>query len=583
MDKIKKQDKRNKPTVKRILCKPVLIPAAVLVVCLGAFLSLSLFSPKDIIARNVYIQDVNLGGMRLEEATAAIEEADYLDDIVINLEYGGQKRAVSSMDIKLSINAEESAKKALELCKSGNIFKRSYDQLLLFFTKKELGCVPRLDEEALNGILYEFGASVNGEMVDPQVAVEGETATITPGAPGQSRDTSEALNQVVNAIIDGTYDHVPLTLERSNPEDLTVDSAYELIHKEPQDAYYEYAQKSVSIVDHIVGYDADKTALETAVKQVNNGETATVPVTITQPAVTTEILQSKLFNTTLASYSTTFSTAAANRASNVALAASKINDTVLAPGQVFSYAESVGNPSEANGFLVAPVYENGKTSQGVGGGVCQVSSTLYSAVLYADLEVVQRQNHSLTVAYVPKGQDATFAYGAIDFKFKNDTDYPVKISSGASNGTLTVSIIGTKRDVDRTVQLSHKVVSTTNPTVTEKEDPTLPAGTRKVVSTGKSGYVVETTKTVYENGAVVSSKVITKSTYKMVPTEVSVGTKAAAASAPVYEVPTPAPTVAPATPAPTPEPTPPPATPAPTPAPTEQPETPTTPPAEAAE
>ena len=107
------------------------------------------------------------------------------------------------------------------------------------------------------------------------------------------------------------------------------------------------------------------------------------------------------------------------------------------PGDTFSYNETIGDTTIENGYKVASVYENGKTSTGVGGGICQVSSTLYSAVLYADLKVVERRNHSLTVGYVPKGQDATVSYGSIDFKFANNTDYPIKISSAANGGTVT--------------------------------------------------------------------------------------------------------------------------------------------------
>ena len=272
---------------------------------------------------------------------------------------------------------------------------------------------------------------------------------------------------------------------------------------------------------------------------MNSNQTAHVDAKVVMPSKTTEVLKSKLFNSTLASYSTTYSTGAVNRASNVALAASKINGTVLKPGDTFSYNETIGDTTLANGYKVAPVFENGKTSQGVGGGVCQVSSTLYSAVLYADLKVVERRNHSLTVAYVPKGQDATVSYGAIDFKFANDTEYPIKIAASTGGGTVTVSIIGTKHEPERTVKLSHSIVSTIQPVTNETNDASLPAGTRKVTVAGKTGYVVDTYKTVYENGKEISSGKITRSSYRMTPTEVTVGTKE---EAPVYVVPSPAPT-----------------------------------------
>ena len=164
-----------------------------------------------------------------------------------------------------------------------------------------------------------------------------------------------------------------------------------------------------------------------------------------------------------------------------------------------------------------------------------------SAVLYADLKVVERRNHSLTVAYAPKGQDATVSYGAIDFRFQNNMNYPVKVVASTGGGKVTVSIVGTKRDVERTVKITHAVVQTTEPTTKETPDPNLPEGTKKVTSAGRAGYVVDTYKTVIENGQEISSGKITRSTYKMVPTEVAVGTKANE-----YVAPSPAPTDPPA-------------------------------------
>ena len=193
------------------------------------------------------------------------------------------------------------------------------------------------------------------------------------------------------------------------------------------------------------------------------------------------------------------------------------------PGDTFSYNGTIGNPSLANGYKVASVFENGKTTQGVGGGVCQVSSTLYCAVLYADLSVVERHNHSLTVGYVPNGQDATVAYGSLDFKFKNNTEYPIKINSVVNGRKLSISIIGAKYSPERKIEITNKTVSTIVPTETEIPDPSLPVGTRKISATGKKGYVVDTYKTVYENGVKKSTNKITRSTYKMVPTEVLVG------------------------------------------------------------
>ena len=201
------------------------------------------------------------------------------------------------------------------------------------------------------------------------------------------------------------------------------------------------------------------------------------------------------------------------------------------PNEEFSYNSVVGKRTAENGFKEAPVFENGETVQGMGGGVCQVSSTLYSAVLYADLPVLERQNHSMTVSYVPKGQDATVAYGSIDFRFKNNIKGPIKISAKTGGKTVEMSIWGAKPEKEKKVEIINSVVETKAPTVEEVTEPTLKLGERKVISNGKTGYTVATTRKVYENGKEVKSEKMTSSKYKMIPTKVAVGS----ATVPVFE------------------------------------------------
>ncbi|MEG2380317.1 MAG: VanW family protein, partial [Oscillospiraceae bacterium] len=162
----------------------------------------------------------------------------------------------------------------------------------------------------------------------------------------------------------------------------------------------------------------------------------------TPPAVTSEMLTADLYSETLGSYNSDFGGSSAPRANNVRLASKKMNGTELMPGEVFSYNNIVGERSRANGFQAAPVFVGNKVESGLGGGVCQPSSTLYSAVLYANLEIVERNQHSLSVSYMPGGMDATVSYGSLDFRFKNNTPYPVKVLAIPDGGTLKCSILG---------------------------------------------------------------------------------------------------------------------------------------------
>lgn len=531
--------KREKSKQNSKTQKIIIISSIVIVVLFGCFLSAGALMPKDRIANNIIISDTDLSGMTLSEAQDAVLKINSFEGITISITSHGMKTQFSADDIALTPNPEKTAQKAFEIGKSKNIFKNSCDFFRLLFSEEEVGLIPSADSEALDNLLYSFGTTFNGEFTDYQISIVNDHASVTPRIAGQDKNTETARNEILASIENGIFTDIPVTLNKSDSTPITADELYERLFALPQDAVFEYNGNEIVIKKEVVGIDADKNILSDYVSLLNSNQTVKIPVTVKNPGVTAESLQAKLFNTTLASYSTTYSTSAVGRASNVALAASSINGKVLMPGDTFSYNETIGDTTIENGYKVAPVFENGKTSQGVGGGICQVSSTLYSAVLYADLKVVERRNHSLTVGYVPKGQDATVSYGSLDFKFANNTDYPIKISAVANGGTVTVSIIGTKRDTDRTVKLTHTIVSTTQPTTNETPDPNLPANARKVTSAGKNGYVVDTYKTIFENGQQISSEKITRSTYKMVPTEVLVGTKS---SAPVYAVPSPAPT-----------------------------------------
>ena len=524
---------------KRNIKKPAIITAASAGVLLCIFLAAGMFMPKNKIANNVFSKNVNLSGMTLAEANEALENADYFEGIEFEVVSGGFSEKFKAEDIALAADAKKTAEKAYKIGKSKNPFKNSADFFRLIFSKKDIGCVPEADSDALDSLLYNLGVRFNGEFTDYRVEPSDGKVTIFPRVEGQDPNTEAARNQVLASIENGIYTGIAVILEKSKATTITADELYEMVHSEPQNAEYVYEGNEISIKEHSVGIDVNKADMEGAASLLNSGRQAEVPAKTIIPQATANQLKSKLFNSTLAAYSTTYSTKAANRASNVALAASKINGKVLKPGETFSYNETIGDTTIKNGYKVAPVFENGKTSEGVGGGICQVSSTLYSAVLYADLKVVERRNHSLTVAYVPKGQDATVSYGAIDFKFKNSTDYPIKISAVTDGGKITVSLVGTKREAEHKVQLRHEIVSTIQPTTVETQNPDMPANTKKVTSSGKTGYVVDTYKTVFENGTEISSGKITRSTYKMVPTEVTVGTKQ---EAPVYVVPSPAPT-----------------------------------------
>ena len=247
-----------------------------------------------------------------------------------------------------------------------------------------------------------------------------------------------------------------------------------------------------------------------------------IPVTITQPTITEAVLRERLFRDTLARTATNLNEGNAPRTNNVRLAAKAINGTILNPGDVFSYNTVVGERTQARGYQEAHAYSGGKIIDEFGGGVCQPSSTLYMAVLRADLEVVERHNHSFTVSYTPLGEDATVDYGNLDFRFANNTAYPIKILAEQTDGQMIMTIIGTKTS-DKTVATRTEVLETYKPETVEKQDSSLAAGETQVETSGITGYSTRTYKVITENGKT-TEVLANKSTYSKRDEIVCVGT-----------------------------------------------------------
>lgn len=227
----------------------------------------------------------------------------------------------------------------------------------------------------------------------------------------------------------------------------------------------------------------------------------------------------------LGSYNTDFSSSAAGRSQNVKNGCSKINGSILYPGETFSVTEAVVPFTAENGYELAASYENGQTVESYGGGICQVSSTLYNAVIRAELEIVQRNNHSMIVTYVPPSADAAIAEGILDFKFKNNQDTPIYIEGYCEGGKIYFSVYGKEtRDSNRKIDFVSEVMSETEPGITFKYSSELPAGTIKKEQSAHKGTVARLWKVVTVNGVEQSRNVFNNSNYKPGNTIYAIGT-----------------------------------------------------------
>lgn len=235
----------------------------------------------------------------------------------------------------------------------------------------------------------------------------------------------------------------------------------------------------------------------------------------------------------IGTYSTSYSSSTAARANNVQTAAKYINGTILYPGKIFSTVKVIKDRTEENGYQSAPEYSSGKVVNGIGGGVCQVSTTLYNAVLNAELEVVERSPHSMVVAYVSVSRDAAISGDYKDFKFKNNTDVPVYIHADASGGVLTFKIYGEEtRPKNRKIEFEPEILETIQPGAdVVTEDKSLPSSYREVTQSAHVGYRAKLWKIIYINGKEKERKELNTSTYNAEPQYVTIGNQGAAQTA----------------------------------------------------
>ncbi|MDF2801579.1 MAG: hypothetical protein K0S61_1482 [Anaerocolumna sp.] len=244
------------------------------------------------------------------------------------------------------------------------------------------------------------------------------------------------------------------------------------------------------------------------------------------PKYTRELVEK--CNTLLGTYYTTYTTSSSNRAGNLANGAKLINNTVLYPGDVFSAYEKLTPFTTSNGYYEAGAYNNGMLVDSIGGGACQVTTTLYNAILLSELEVVERAAHSMTISYVDLSRDAAIAGTWKDLKFKNNTKAPIVVEAYTQGRTITFNVWGneTRDKENRKIEYKTVVISQKAPgkdVVTK--DPKQPVGYQLVTQSSHTGYVAELYKIVYENGKEVSRNRVNKSVYNASPKYITVGTK----------------------------------------------------------
>ena len=501
----------------------------------GIFLA-SASDPYDgKILDNVYLADIPVGGMTKEQAISSVKtitsQTYSADPMVIDL--SGVKIELSAKDTEAELNVKAAVEAAYAYGRTGSAEEReqAYAASKLQPYVIDLLDYLKLDETYIRDTLTSYAGDSGSTLTQTTYGLEGEepelsadkfdenapaqTLVILMGTPGIGFDPEAVYNQVLEAYGQHQFLVTVETVDEvTEPDPINLESIYKEFYIAPVNATLD--PETQEAVPGSYGYEFDLEKAQKLVDEADFGEEIRIPMEYIEP----DILDESAFFQDILGEGQTKHTSNENRNTNLRLACQAINGLILNPGETFSFNDTLGQRTTAKGYKPAPAYSGNETVDEVGGGICQVSSTLYYSCLLADLDIVSRINHGFVPTYIDYGMDATVSWGSPDFKFRNNTSYPIKILAEVSNGYVKVQILGTD-DRDYYVKMTYKITATQEPG-TDYEDYAFEndKGYKDgdVIKEGVTGYTVKTYKRKYDNqtNELLSEDYVATSQYKTV-------------------------------------------------------------------
>ena len=511
---------------------PWVITGALAAVLAAAYLGVCAWAAgRSTMLPNVSVAGIDVSNMTVEQAGEKVENclSQMGGDITLTLTYEDMEESLSGADV--TVDVAQSVQGAREI--GHRNFFTGGPQLVghMLGASARAPLVLPEDEPAQAGLIDRMEEGIKAAMEDHGYQVEGDKLVMTKGAPvttvnweSVKASMAEELQNAFAERFSQETGKVEKTITLSASQSLAQEPDFDAIHREVYTEVKDAALDldTMEITDHTVGLDFDVQQLRAAYRSAGSGETFSIPLTVTQPKVTKEDLGGQLFKDLLGEGTTTVS-GSANRKFNVKLSAEACNDVILLPGEEFSYNNTTGSRTAAKGYKNAPTYVAGQSVDDIGGGICQTSSTIYFAVLHTPLEVVERHCHQFNTGYVRQGMDATVYFGSLDFRFKNSTDYPIKIVTNSydANGKryLNVKIYGTNPE-GIYAEPQSDVYDKVTPTTVYSPDPSVPRGTLVLdrEQYAYTGWSARTYRFIYDkDGNQIAKQDMGGSKYKMRP------------------------------------------------------------------
>ena len=484
---IKEQKNNN---ILRIL---LIIIGITLLILLMSFIIFSIYVSKNTsIANGISIKNIDISGLTYEEAKSKVESSlkNSMDEN-ITLQHNEYSTTINIEQVEAKFNITDSLDTAYNYTRTNNFLVNDLNTLKLYFNQMNIEPNLLINLNQLKKSLEDISSQLPDTVIESSYYIDENNLIITAGKTGLIVDVNKTANSILQSLYNLSYSNNTLEIftESKKPQEIDIEKIHKEIYKEPINASYDENT-------HIVTPSENGLDFAISIEEINNmlktqKDEYTIKLKTLSPNITTSMIGMEAFPDLLSTFSTRYVTSNKNRTTNLRLAANKINGTVIMPGETFSFNKIVGKRTIEAGYKDAAIYQDGKVVDGLAGGICQISSTLFNAVVYANLEITERRNHQFVPSYVTAGRDATVVYGAQDFKFKNTRNYPIKIICSVNNGIAKFDIYGLKESNEYEVVITSKVTSRT------------------------SKYIYSTTwKTLKQNGQIISSKVICKDTYK---------------------------------------------------------------------
>lgn len=455
------------------------------------------------------INGLDVGGMKSAEAAKSINDQFRRDYSSVGIQVKlDDKTYTLDVSAALDMDSEKSVQKIQD--DSHSFWRRGYGLLESWTLGSNYDIYPYIGDSGIITTAIESSDMMKVDLdIEDGYRIEDKNLIVTKGKGSYRIDTDKLVTRIKKQIAKGDYGTVVECPVVS--ADVDLDEVYKKVHCEPQNPTLD-PDKNYEVVEAKDGVDFDLEAAKKSLESAKKGTDVSIPLTYTPADMSTEEYRKLLFRDEMSSYSTEVE-GSENRKTNVKLAAQYCDGTILMPGESFSYNLGVGELTEERGFLPGPSYADGQSVMDMGGGICQVSSTMYMACLYANLEIDERHCHPYPSSYVPAGLDATVAWGGCDFVFTNDTDYPIKISTSYDGYSTSCTIWGTITE-PFSVELYTETVET-EPYETKYElDKSLGKDEQVLDTVGIEGLTVQSYRRVYDgDGNVISDNPEATSVY----------------------------------------------------------------------